>query len=73
MQNWTNDLTHLELWLFRVLLGGGFRKKYALGLQSYLLRFGGTTGARVPLLGPVIPNLRRYDWRCRDVQFSSLK
>ena len=20
----------------------------------------------VPFLGPVIPNLRRYDWRCRD-------
>ena len=30
------------------------------------LRFGGTTGVRVPLTGPVMFNLRRYDWRCRE-------
>ena len=34
----------------------------SLGLQSYLLRRWDWGGCQE---GPVIPNLRRYDWRCR--------
>ena len=41
------------------------RCTHPFGLQSYL-RFEGGTGVGGCQEGLIAPNLRRYDWRCRD-------